>query len=361
MGAVAPIVGGHDAVSGAWPDAVAVYANGELTCAGVLIAPDVVVTAGHCCGIAGSKLDPPPDHVIIGARQLSAPADGETIDVRTAIPHPSHTTDLDVGLLMLASPSTKPPRALATGWAAAEAHDGATATIAGWGATMSGASTGSDILQEADVPIVEGSCTSVALGCRAVLMPGGELRAGGGGVDTCVGDSGGPLYVHAPYGTFLAATTYAGYVTSGATCGDGGIYERADAFITWAEQASGRTFARAAGPTAAPIEVIVGARGTSAIVVNDPIATAAHTFELATPPAKGAATVDDSGLVTYDARDPGTDTIVVRVHDAATPARAAQVSIDVTVGPGGCCDARGGRGSLLPIAVVALALRRRRR
>jgi endonuclease G len=246
--APAPIIGGHDATAGAWPDAVAVFAGGTMTCAGVLVAPDVVVTAGHCCGTAGSSLDPPPDHVLVGALRLSAPQDGETIAVTQAIAHPDHVNDLDVGVLLLATPSTRPPRALATGAAADAIADGAPAIIAGWGLTSPTGTTGADVLKEASVTIVEASCTSANDGCRPALMPGGELRAGGGGTDTCSGDSGGPLYVAWNGATYLAATTYGGYTSAGAMCGDGGIYERADRSIDWIEQASGRTLPRV--PTA---------------------------------------------------------------------------------------------------------------
>ena len=34
-------------------------------------------------------------------------------------------------------------------------------------------------------------------------MPGGELIAGGGGIDSCAGDSGGPLYLHTEVGSYL--------------------------------------------------------------------------------------------------------------------------------------------------------------
>ena len=38
-------------------------------------------------------------------------------------------------------------------------------------------------------------------------MPDGELGAGGMGIDTCPGDSGGPLYLPTDFGTFLAGVT----------------------------------------------------------------------------------------------------------------------------------------------------------
>jgi secreted trypsin-like serine protease len=357
----APIVGGHDAAAGAWPDAVAVLVGGALHCGGVLVAPDVVVTAGHCLGMAGSSLDPPPDHVLIGATRLSQPGDGETVAVATAIAHPDVVHDLDVGVLILAQPSTRAPRTLATGWAAAEQYAGAAVTIVGWGVTSPAGTTASDAQQEATIAIVEASCASTALGCRAALMPGGELRAGGAGTDACYGDSGGPLYVRAADGTYLGATTYAGYVSPGATCGDGGIYERADRAIAWIEQASGRALPRAAAPTADPIEVVEGERATTTVVANDPRAGASHTFAIAVAPAHGEASVDAGGVVTFEATGAaGADQIVVAVADGATPARQVAFAIAVTIAPGGsgcgCGAGVGGAGGGRSAVAPALAL-----
>src|SRR5262245_43467687 len=45
--APAPVVGGTAVPPGKWPDAVAVLAP-TAACTGTLIAPDVVLTAGHC-------------------------------------------------------------------------------------------------------------------------------------------------------------------------------------------------------------------------------------------------------------------------------------------------------------------------
>src|SRR5512138_3522047 len=43
----APIVGGSEVPAGKWPDAVAVL-GAQGSCTGTLIAPTVVLTAGHC-------------------------------------------------------------------------------------------------------------------------------------------------------------------------------------------------------------------------------------------------------------------------------------------------------------------------
>jgi MYXO-CTERM domain-containing protein len=171
--------------------------------------------------------------------------------------------------------------------------------------------------------------------------------------------------VTGPAGTFVGATTYAGYLTPGATCGDGGIYERADHTIDWIDQAAARTLPRVAGPTADPAMLALGEdeRASAAIAANDPIAAAQHTFEIAAPPARGSATVDGAGVVTFvSTGGQGADRVVVAVHDAAAPARTTTVAIDVAIGPGGCgCGSGGGAtGALIPAAIALVALRRRR-
>ncbi|HTL35074.1 MAG TPA: trypsin-like serine protease, partial [Kofleriaceae bacterium] len=49
------IVGGEDVALGDWPDAVAIFGTSG-TCTGTLIAPDLVLTAGHCAGINPTKI-----------------------------------------------------------------------------------------------------------------------------------------------------------------------------------------------------------------------------------------------------------------------------------------------------------------
>jgi secreted trypsin-like serine protease len=43
-----PVIGGSAAPAGKWPDAAAVLWSGEQACTGTLIAPNVVITPGHC-------------------------------------------------------------------------------------------------------------------------------------------------------------------------------------------------------------------------------------------------------------------------------------------------------------------------
>lgn len=61
------VIGGENAMAGKWPDVAAilfpVLGGDEPLCTGTLVAPTVVLTAGHCY----DALDPPfPDNVLIG-------------------------------------------------------------------------------------------------------------------------------------------------------------------------------------------------------------------------------------------------------------------------------------------------------
>src|SRR5260370_33086108 len=76
-------------------------------------------------------------------------------------------------------------------------------------------------------------------GCHVSVKPGGELGAGGMGIDTCPGDSGGPLYLLTDYGSLLAGVTSRSYDNASVACGEGGIYERPDKIVEWIERAAG--------------------------------------------------------------------------------------------------------------------------
>src|SRR5687767_13978296 len=59
------VIGGAAAPAGKWPYTVAVMWSGEQGCTGTLVAPTVVITAGHCVA------DGAPDAILVGASALS--------------------------------------------------------------------------------------------------------------------------------------------------------------------------------------------------------------------------------------------------------------------------------------------------
>nr|HEX4318059.1 trypsin-like serine protease [Kofleriaceae bacterium] len=374
------VIGGSDAPPGMWPDAAAILFSGTMECSGVLVAPTVVLTAGHC---ADPALGPQPDHVRVGASSLTG-SDGETLAVATATVFPSYATTTDLTVLVLATAAREQPRAIATGWGSAAIVDGAPVELVGYGAIDADGSDFVPALQQAQTTITDATCAHEP-GCSAGAMPAGELGAGGSGVDTCPGDSGGPMYLPTPFGTFVAGLTARAYATAQTACGGGGIYERPDHVVDWIELAAGGAVAR--GPEAsvdAPIELARGGSGAVVtIAANDPV-SARHRFAIAAQPAHGTAAVHDDGALHVCASGSyaGSDAVAVRITDAGASGRAITATFPIAIADrddagtcdaadfdgasdGGCCDAGAGGSPAasisLGLAALALARARRRR
>lgn len=217
------VIGGAEVPDGRWDE---VSAHG---CSGVLVAPRWVLTAGHCT--AGNT------HVQLQHRE-------ESRVVVDTITHPDWQTTLDVGLLRLDADASVPPAQIAHGCGSQYVTDGAEVQIVGYGATTPNGSQYNDELREATTQIVDADCSDDGWSC---FMPGQELIAGHPGVDTCPGDSGGPLYVLTGAGPLLAGITSRA-ANPGATptggeeepCGSvPGLYVRVDAAIDWIQETIG--------------------------------------------------------------------------------------------------------------------------
>jgi len=378
----APVIGGMNADAGKWPDTAAVLykqtdGSDMQMCTGVLIAPTVVLTAGHC----DPSLDPSIgmlDNVLLGTTSLARPQDGETVPVRTVIQYPNSQSSVDVTVLVLQQPATTKPRAIATGWAKLDIQNGAPVEFVGYGSIDKNGSTYIDDLQQAQSTITDYNCTTSS-GCNTAARPDGELGAGGMGIDTCPGDSGGPMYLLASYGTFVAGITSRGYDNSQFACGDGGIYGRPDKIVPWIEQMTGVTVTHGPEPTAEAITAIKGGAGETSIDANDP-KSEKHTFAITTQPAHGMAAVNATGRVRVctDATATGSDSVTVTVTDSTDTMRAVPLSIPVTAmdgsapascdpnafseDGGGCCETGGGGTGSIPLAlgVLAVVIRSRR-
>jgi secreted trypsin-like serine protease len=229
------IVGGTLAAPHAWPDAVAVLAP-TAACTGTLIAPDVVLTAGHCIETA-------PRLVVVDSVDYGA-AGGEVIAVTSAIAYPDWQDHYDVGVLILAHPAKAPPRAIARGCQVTRGLvDGAAVHLVGFGLTTRSGKGDNSRLHEADVPVRDAQCAGG--GCAPAINPGGEFVAGGHGADSCFGDSGGPVYLPTVHGPALIGVVSRGLKVGGLPCGGGGIYVRADQVVPWIEHVTGRKVGRA--------------------------------------------------------------------------------------------------------------------
>jgi secreted trypsin-like serine protease len=359
----APILGGSNAPDGEWPDAAALQYGSDVRCSGTLVAPTVVVTAAHCTDPA---LTTPPDHVLVGTTSLDA--GGETLAISSHVEFPDWQASEDVSVLVLATSATTAPRPIATGWASTGIVDDATVDFVGWGTTDKDGTVRTRILQQATSTITDATCSTHPQDCR---VPGGELAAGGSGIDTCPGDSGGPLYL--PAG-FLAGVTSRGFIANTFACGEGGIYVRPDHVVDWIESVGGPV-ARGPEPKLdAPLEGARGALITAAIDANDPDSDAHH-LAIAIQPMHASAHVADDGTLEVCVRTnapAGSDSVVVKLTDAHDGSRSIEQAFAIAIdeadatgacdpsfGDAGCCHA-GGRASL-PVVLAALAILRRRR
>jgi hypothetical protein len=222
------VVGGQPVPDGAWPDAVAVLGNAG-SCSGTLIAPDVVLTAGHCIDI---------DPVVVVIDAVDLDAGGEWIGIERAEAYPAWETSYDVGVLVLAHASRTRPRKIArTCTATEQLHAGAEVTVVGFGRTTPDGRGGASVKHAATIVVSDPLCTSDP-GCLA-----GEFIAGGDGVDACFGDSGGPAYVDTAAGPILLGVVSRG-LSGDWKCGNGGIYVRVDRVARWIERITGRRLPR---------------------------------------------------------------------------------------------------------------------
>src|SRR5918999_5712013 len=192
------VVGGCDAAPNEFPSVAEVVIAKGFLCTGTLIAPDTVLSAGHCGSITGgagvaSPAAYPPQliDVYIGSNK---PGQGERVPVQRVTTHPDYFlgAGYDIVLLKLSRPSTKTPTPVS---GAAEESLWAPTTleaIVGFGATEEGGDT-PDTLQKAQVPVTTDAYCADAY--PSSFEADTQICAGfpEGGVDTCQGDSGGPM------------------------------------------------------------------------------------------------------------------------------------------------------------------------
>lgn len=378
----APVIGGGDAPYGKWPDVAAVNFSGSPECTGTLIAPTVVITAGHC-------VDPTLDSVLIGTDSLINKDKGEIIRVMKMIEYPNSQRTMDISVLVLEKASTREPRKIASGWASLDIKNGASVNIVGYGAVDRAGPVDFDHdeqyvneLQEATTTITDADCTiNKDNGCVAAVMPRGELGAGGMGIDTCPGDSGGPLYLPTDYGTFLAGVTSRSYDDATYWCSEGGIYVRPDKVTDWIEEVTGVAIARGPEPTVPKmLSAVRGHAAEAQIDANDP-KSEKHTYAITTQPKYAKAAIKDDGHLRV-CMDPGVvvqdDSLAITVTDKNDATRTLSYTVKLTIqdgeppdddcnpeafdsDSGGCCDSGRSAGGSLPLGIGVLVLLRRRR
>jgi trypsin len=222
------IVGGNDASPGEYPSVARITFGNVFLCSGTLIAPNTVLTAGHCGSVTGdavaSPIAYPPQLIDVKIGGLHD-NEGEDVPVSKVTIEPNYLVNsgYDITLLTLSTNSTKTPTKVSGSSEGALWSPGTLETIAGWGTTQEDGDTPST-LQEGHVPITtDSSCAAAYDDFDATTM----ICAGypQGGVDTCQGDSGGPLFGQAADGGLRVV----GATSFGEGCarpGKPGVYAR---------------------------------------------------------------------------------------------------------------------------------------
>ena len=201
------IIGGTAAQAGSFPSlAYVIDIKGAYAyqCSGTVVAPSLVLTAGHCAENTktGARFKPSGYRVVTGATDPLAP--GATVSsVLGVIVYPRFARKLDEGdaaLLVLANPVAAPPIALATASQMKRLKAGLEATMAGWGLTSFTQRLPTETLQSAD---------TVVQGRRWCALNAPPFSANGEicgiappsyATGACSGDSGGPLLAQLPGG-----------------------------------------------------------------------------------------------------------------------------------------------------------------
>lgn len=229
-GSVQPkIVGGNTASVSTYPwQAAVVYSTAQYParnahqrqfCGGSLLTSRIVITAGHCvadtdpdcsalCAISDpggdgtARIDPNDVDVVLGRTTLSDSTQGAEQSVSAVVLGTNFNGDYqgdgvpryDVAYLVLSSPSAQTPIKIAGTDEGALWDSGSPEEISGWGAA-SESGTPVDTLRSATVGVIpDSTCASPSI-YGSDFDPSTMLCAGnlGGGVDSCFGDSGGPL------------------------------------------------------------------------------------------------------------------------------------------------------------------------
>jgi secreted trypsin-like serine protease len=243
----ASVIGGHSASAAEFPSMAYLEgesATGRYSCSGTVVAPRVVLTAGHCVeDIASGEITPAASiAVATGIENLENIPSSSISRVSQAVVFPEFDPAKltgDAGLLILTSPSSVPPIALAGAEDAGLLASGTRVTMVGWGLTKPRATEIPHQLQQGGTTLQSTkSCRKRTRHYYPDYSPSVQLctlsvpkhKTG-----ICSGDSGGPAIAARSDGSVVQL----GIASSvGPECSPTlpNVYTRADKIASWVGQ-----------------------------------------------------------------------------------------------------------------------------
>nr|ACQ84442.1 ovochymase [Branchiostoma belcheri tsingtauense] len=233
------IVGGNTAQQGSWPWQVLVRnwvtspgSGSYYLCGGTLVDSEWVVTAAHCIKTPVSNLE-----VTLGEHDRFS-SDGKEVTrfASQTFVHPSYVGGpYDIGLVKLASPVTFNDYIMPICLPSSSdvLAPSTMVSVSGWGITSYGGAT-ARYLQQMVVPVVNDANCQLTYGSEVLMAV--DMCAGyylQGGIDSCSGDSGGPLSSRSPT---TGAWVLHGAVSRGVPCANAfapTVYARVTGLVDW--------------------------------------------------------------------------------------------------------------------------------
>lgn len=195
------IVGGSEAPAGSWDFAafVSIHDGKSVgSCTASVLAPNVVLTAGHCVVSekTGKQLPASAFKVATGTLDLANSAARQVSAVTSVLLGPGFSIRAlrpDEALLVLATPTTAPTIAIASVSDTALFTPGSQVVLAGWGIETGTGKQAPSKLQTTNTQLQsDTACGETAANALLHYLPGWMLCTAGGGT-ACKGDSGGPI------------------------------------------------------------------------------------------------------------------------------------------------------------------------